>query len=71
MTLKKRLMMKSPEDEMTPSQQCKAAGLDSLAEFVRISRESEQNLLNWHKKRPLRFKLMLAGAVIEKRQAGV
>jgi hypothetical protein len=53
---------------MTPSEQCKKAGLDSLAEFVRISGESEQNLLNWHKKRPLRFRLLLAGAVIEKRR---
>jgi hypothetical protein len=51
---------------MTPSQQCKAAGLDGLAEFVRISGESEQNLMNWHKKRPQRFRLLLAGAVIEK-----
>ena len=56
---------------VTPSEQCKNAGLDSLAEFVRISGESEQNLLNWHKKRPLRFRLLLAGAVFEKRQAGV
>ncbi len=55
---------------MTPSEQCKKAGLDSLAEFVRISGESEQNLLNWHKKRPLRFRLLLAGAVIEKRRVG-
>jgi hypothetical protein len=52
---------------MTPSQQCKAAGLKSLAELVRISGESEQNIINWHKKRPLRFRLLLAGAVIERR----
>ena len=25
---------------------------------------------NWHKKYPIRFRLLLAGAVIEKRQAG-
>jgi len=56
---------------MTPSEQCKKAGLDSLAEFVRISGESEQNLLNWHKKRPKRFRLLLAGCVDEKRRVGV
>jgi len=58
------------ESKASPSDQCKKAGLDSLDEFVSISGESEQNLLNWHKKRPLRFKLLLAGAVSEKRQAG-
>lgn len=54
---------------MTPSEQCKAAGLDSLAEFSRISGESVTNLVNWHKKYPIRFSLLLAGAAIEKRQA--
>lgn len=52
---------------MSPSNQCKAAGLDSLAEFARITGESVTNLVNWHKKYPIRFRLLLAGAVIEKR----
>jgi hypothetical protein len=56
--------------ESKPSEQCKKAGLDSLAEFSRISGESVTNLVNWHKKYPIRFRLLLAGAVIEKRQAG-
>ena len=56
--------------ESKPSEQCKEAGLDSLAEFSRISGESVTNLVNWHKKYPIRFRLLLAGAVIEKRQAG-
>ena len=52
----------------TPSLQCKSAGLDSLAEFSRITGESVTNLVNWHKNRPLRFKLLLAGAVLVKRK---
>ncbi len=51
---------------MTPSQQCKAAGLKSLAELVKISEVSEQTLINWHRDKPKLFKLVLAGAVLEK-----
>ena len=50
---------------MTPSQQCKAAGLKSLAELVKISDVSEQTLINWHRDKPKLFKLVLAGAVLE------
>ena len=50
---------------MTPSQQCKAAGLKSLAELVKISEVSEQTLINWHHDKPKLFKLVLAGAVLE------
>jgi len=50
---------------MTPSQQCKAAGLKSLAELVKISEVSEQTLINWHRDKPKLFKLVLAGAVLE------
>jgi hypothetical protein len=48
---------------MTPSEQCKAAGLKSLAELSRISQTSERTLINWHKHKPESFKVMLAGAV--------
>ena len=51
---------------MTPSQQCKAAGLKSLAELVKISDVSEQTLINWHRDKPKLFKLVLAGAAFEK-----
>lgn len=53
---------------MSPSDQCRKAGLDGLSDFVRISGESEQNLLNWHKKRPLRFELLLIGAAEKKKR---
>jgi hypothetical protein len=59
---------------MTPSEQCRSAGLDSLAELSRITGESETNLINWHHGKgknsavyQTRFRLILAGAVDEKR----
>lgn len=52
----------------TPSEACKQAGLDSLADLVRISTVSEQTLINWHKNKPQVFKTILAGAVALKKQ---
>lgn len=48
---------------MTPSEQCKAAGLKSLAELARISQTSVQTLINWHKHKPALFFVVVAGAV--------
>jgi len=48
---------------MTPSEQCKAAGLKSLAELAKISGVSVQTLINWHKDKPALFATALAGAV--------
>ncbi len=48
---------------MKPSAQCKAAGLDSLAQLARITRVSEQTLINWHRDKPVLFKVVVAGAV--------
>ena len=50
----------------SPSDQCKAAGLNSLAELVLITSESKQTLINWHKNKPILFKLVLLGAVTSK-----
>ena len=55
---------------MTPSQQCKVAGLKSLAELVKISEVSEQTLINWHRDKPKLFELVLAGVVLEKHSTG-
>ena len=49
---------------MTPSEQCKAAGLKSLAELVRISGVSEQTLINWSKSKSRLFSVVVAGAVV-------
>ena len=47
---------------MKPSEQCKEAGLKSLAELVEISGVSEQTLINWHKNKPKLFAVVVAGA---------
>lgn len=50
-----------------PSEQCKEAGLYSLSELSRITGCSIQTLNNWHKNKPLLFKVVIAGAVVIKR----
>ena len=52
--------------EMTPSEQCKAAGLKSLAELAKISGVSVQTLINWHRDKPALFATVVAGAVVIK-----
>ena len=51
---------------MTPSQQCKQAGLKSLTELVNISGVSNQTLINWHKNKQQLFAVVVAGAVVVK-----
>ena len=48
---------------MSPSEQCKAAGLKSLAQLVAITGVSEQTLINWHRNKPRLFEVVIAGAV--------
>lgn len=52
--------------KMKPSEKAKAAGLKSLTELSEISGESTQTLNNWFNNYPLRFELILKGAVIKK-----
>ena len=51
---------------MTPSEQCKTAGLKSLAELAKISGASSRTLINWHREKPALFATVLAGAVVIK-----
>jgi hypothetical protein len=51
---------------MTPSEQCKQAGLKSLAELVKTSGVSEQTLINWHKNKTNLFELVILGAAFKK-----
>ena len=51
---------------MTPSEQCKAAGLKSLAELSEITGQSVRTLSNWHKDKPVLFRIVLIGAVVER-----
>lgn len=55
---------------MTPSEQCKHAGLKSLVELSRITGDSVQVLINWHRDRPKRFEVLVAGAVEIKKLTG-
>ena len=50
----------------SPSEQCKAAGLKSLAELARLSEVSVQTLINWHKHKPALFAVAVAGAGVIK-----
>ncbi len=46
---------------MTPSEQAKKAGLESLAEVSRISSVKLQTLHNWHRNKPRLFRIVLFG----------
>lgn len=54
---------------MTPSEQCKAAGMSSLAELVRLSQLPKQTLIDWHKTKPRLFELVLKGVIAETKGA--
>jgi len=51
---------------MTPSEQCKVAGLKSLIELSKISSVSVQTLINWHRDKPTLFDVLLVGAKTSK-----
>lgn len=52
---------------MNPSQKCKTAGLESLAELAKISGEDKQKLIRWHEARPFLFDALIYFAVYKKR----
>lgn len=52
--------------DMKPSEKCKSMGLKSLNELAEACDESIPNLVNWDKKRPERFKMLLTGAAFSK-----
>lgn len=51
---------------MTPSQICKSAGLDSLAELRRITGKAESTLCKWAIEKPDWFQLVVWGAAHKK-----
>ena len=53
---------------MSPSEQCKAAGLKSLAELQRISKVHKQTLLLWHRTKQHLFNTVILGALELKKQ---
>ena len=52
--------------DLKPSEVVKMAGLKSLQELADMTGESVQTLNNWYKNNPLRFELILKGAVVKK-----
>lgn len=52
---------------MTPAEQCKQAGLKSLAELAEITGRSPRTLQHWAVNEPKFFAVVLAGAVEIKR----
>lgn len=46
---------------MTPSQQCKEAGLKSLDQVSKLTGVSVQTLINWHKSKPDLFDVVVLG----------
>lgn len=51
---------------MTAAEQCKAAGLKSLAELSKMVCKPPQTLRNWHRDAPELFAIVVAGAVVIK-----
>lgn len=51
---------------MTPSKQCKSAGLKSLAELSEITKTPVTTLRDWHKSRPVVFAMLVSQAVLIK-----
>lgn len=49
--------------KITPSQQCKQAGLKSLAEVSRLTNVCQPTLYNWFKNKPELFNVVIAGCV--------
>jgi len=54
---------------MTPSEQCKQAGLDSLAELQRLTGTPQRTLIDWHRTNPDRFKMAIDAALYRKQNA--
>lgn len=53
---------------MSPSEICKAAGLDSLAELSRITERGESTLFKWYHEQPDFFEIVVWGAAEKKRR---
>jgi hypothetical protein len=51
---------------MTPSKQAKQAGLNSLAELIRLTGLPERTVHDWHKHNQTKFKLAIDAAKYRK-----
>jgi len=48
---------------MTPSEQCKQAGLKNLNELSELTTVSVRTLQNWHENKPMLFEVVIYGAL--------
>lgn len=53
------------QQNQTASQQAKNAGIKSLRQVAELTGVKERTLINWHKDRPLLFKVVLDGLRVE------
>ena len=62
-----KIMLVSQEqyENMTPSQQAKAAGIKSLAAVTRLTGVSKSTLFDWHKNKPRLFAIVLRGCRLQ------
>lgn len=51
---------------LTPSEQCKSAGIKSLNQLSEITSVSRQTLINWHRDKPQLFTVVVSGAAVIK-----
>lgn len=51
---------------MTPSQQAKQAGLNSLAELMRLTGLPERTVHDWHKHNQTKFQIAIDAALYRK-----
>lgn len=51
---------------MKPSEQCKKAGLKSLAELAEMTNKPVQTLINWSNESPELFEIVVLGAALKK-----
>jgi len=56
----------SIDNMIKPSEQCKSAGLKSLAELASITGKPVQTLINWHREEPQLFEVVVWGAAVKK-----
>lgn len=56
--------MKQSSNELTASKKAKQAGLKSLADVARTTKQSATTLRNWHNNKPELFEIVLMGCVM-------
>ena len=53
---------------MTPSEKCKAAGMNSLKEVAEMTGKHEGTIINWHRNEPKLLDIVLLGCYEKKKK---